>query len=799
MEHPICFGIRHLSPAGAFHLRRLLDEKNPDLVMIEGPSDFDEMMADLVREETTPPVAIMAFTRESPIRTILYPFAEYSPEYQAILWAKEHGKECRFMDLPSGVFLGIEKVKEERERRRLLEKREQKEQESLAEREEDAGEKIAEETAENAAEETVETAAEAPQNNSSSGDVYRLLDRFSGEDDHETFWEHVMEHTPDSGAYAAGAELFGRELREMTAQLDSDFPEILVREAYMRRKIADAVKEGFLPERIVVVTGAYHVAGLMSEEPPMTDEEMKLIPFAECNVTLMPYTYYRLSSRAGYGAGNKAPAYYGMLWQALCEGDKDMGTFRYLSGISTFQREHGFMVSSAEVIEAVGLAKSLAALHGYRVPALRDLKDAAVTAMGHGNFAELALAIADTGIGRAVGSLPQGVSRTSLQDDFYRQLRELKLEKYKSEVASTLSLDLREKLNVKSEEAAYRDLYKSFFLHRLRVLGVKFGRLQSINQESATWAESWEVRWTPEVEIELVEAALKGDTITQAASFVMKEQAENAEKIGEAAEIIEEAYYCGMPEMVTYATDILQGLAVEAAGFAELAATAESVSVVVRYGSIRRLDSTPLCPVLNQMFLRACLLFLSSCACDDQAAKGVMAGMERVNSLCLHHDFLDEERWIGLLLEASSRDDINTGISGFAAAILLERGRMEDAELSREVHRRLSKGIPAELGAGWFEGLSKKNRYALIARLSLWRELSDYLDTLDEEEFKRALVFLRRAFADFGSKEKLDVAENLGEIWQVDTAAVSEILNGPLKEEEKEIIDSLGDFDFDDI
>lgn len=115
--------------------------------------------------------------------------------------------------------------------------------------------------------------------------------------------------------------------------------------------------------------------------------------------------------------------------------------------------------------------------------------------------------------------------------------------------------------------------------------------------------------------------------------------------------------------MVTYATDILQGLSVEAAGFLELAKTAESISTVVRFGNIRHLDSAPLLPVLNQMFLRACLVFLNSCGCDSQAEKGVMEAIERVNSLCLHHDFLDEERFIRLLAEAASRDDLNTGIS----------------------------------------------------------------------------------------------------------------------------------------
>ena len=112
MGHPNCFGIRHLSPAGAYHLRSFLDEKQPDLILVEGPSDFNGLMDDMVREETKPPFAVMAFTKDSPIRTVLYPFAEYSPEYQAIVWAKEHGAQCRFMDLPSDVFLGIRRAGE---------------------------------------------------------------------------------------------------------------------------------------------------------------------------------------------------------------------------------------------------------------------------------------------------------------------------------------------------------------------------------------------------------------------------------------------------------------------------------------------------------------------------------------------------------------------------------------------------------------------------------------------------------------------------------------------------------------
>ena len=92
-----------------------------------------------------------------------------------------------------------------------------------------------------------------------------------------------------------------------------------------------------------------------------------------------------------------------------------------------------------------------------------------------------------------------------------------------------------------------------------------------------------------------------------------------------------------------------------------------------------------------------------------------------------------------------------------------------------------------------------KNHYTLIARLGLWEKLQDYISALDEDEFKRALVFLRRAFADFSSNEKHDIAENMAEIWGLNKIAVSDAMNKDLKEEEAEIISSLDDFDFDDI
>ena len=219
----------------------------------------------------------------------------------------------------------------------------------------------------------------------------------------------------------------------------------------------------------------------------------------------------------------------------------------------------------------------------------------------------------------------------------------------------------------------------------------------------------------------------------------------------------------------------------------------------MRYGDLRRFNAAPVVPLVKQLYLRACFTLEDACICDVQAAPAVIRAMDQLNLLQLSHEFLEEDRWLELLAEVSDRDDLNTRCSGFAMAILLERGKADEGLLSREVARRLSPGVPADLGAGWFEGLAGKNRYALIARLSLWRHLDDYLSTLDDEAFRRALVFLRRAFSDFTPSEKNDIAENLGEIWGVNPQQAAELLMNDTTEVEQAVLDSLSDFDFDDI
>ncbi len=756
------FGVRHLSPAAAWHLNRYLDEIKPKCVLIEGPADAVEILRSMADKRVKPPVALMAYTTELPIETVLYPFAEYSPEYQAIVWAVRHKADLRFIDLPSDVIL---KLKQER-----------------------TGEDIPEERKEYYR---------------FHNELYDRLSTGNGEDDYDSYWERNFEHNLNPGAYREGVSLQSGEMRRLVADEEyraapSDFAYNLIREAHMRREIQRVIDSGVKSEQIVAVVGAYHVAGLHDSLPPMADDELAALPRVTTRMTLMPYSYHRLSSRTGYGAGNRAPYYYEMMWQCMQEDNLGRLPAVYLSHVGASLRATGSNASSASVIEAVRLANSLSSLHGGSMPVLRDLHDAVVTCLGHGDLPSVAEAINMTDIGTAIGSLPEGLSQTPVQDDVARELKRLKLTNYKSTVAQELALDLRENRQVKSEEAAFLDLNRSTFFHRLKLLGIHFSTPLPAAQAAATWSEKWSLQWTPEIEIEVVESNLKGETVEVAAAFELKEKLDACTNIWDAAALIRTACECRLIESFTNALGVLQQLGVDSSSFRETAGAARELSVLIQYGDIRRFDLEPLIPLLQQLFLRGALLVVDAASCDDKAANDIATAINTMDLISQEqYDAVDANLWMEELRKLAMRDDRNTRLSGIAFSILLERNMVNDDECAKEVSRRLSPGVPAELGAGWFEGLSGRNRYALLSRVSLWRELDQYVQSLDEEEFYRSVVFLRRAFGSFEPNHKNSIAELLGDFWGTGAENTAENLTAELSETETQKLDELNDFEFD--
>ena len=174
---------------------------------------------------------------------------------------------------------------------------------------------------------------------------------------------------------------------------------------------------------------------------------------------------------------------------------------------------------------------------------------------------------------------------------------------------------------------------------------------------------------------------------------------------------------CTLTELMEQAKSTLQGLAVDAGNFEQVAGAAYELSVLIRYGSIRRIETDTLVPLLQQLFLRGTLLLVDSAGCNDDAAQGMVRAIQSLHTIAQDHfEAVDDGLWLNKLQELASRDDRNAKLSGFAFAILLERNEIPDERVATEVSRRLSPGIPVDLGAGWFEGMSMRNRYALLSR-----------------------------------------------------------------------------------
>lgn len=784
------FGVRHLSPGGAWHLRALLDRVRPKVVLVEAPADADELVSDLTRSGTIPPVAILAYTDSVPVRTFVYPLARYSPEYQALLWAKENKARVEFIDLPSDIFLGLQDVEIERR------EREAKSPPAAEDAPEVEGDPDTIESESAPGSDLGDSPAFVPEPVRS---IYERIAERCGEQDYDTYWERRFEHNLSLGAYQSAAFALGEQLRD-----EPDPPvwraENLVREAYMRRRIREVIASGVKPEQIVAIVGAFHAPVLGHQFPAMTDEELASLRRRSSKLTLMPYSYFKLSSQSGYGAGNRAPMYFQMVWEQLQEQALDELPHRYLSEVVRHIRDSGTHRSTAEVIEGVRLARTLAALHDGSAPTLADLQDAAVTLVGHGEKSTVAEALQHVNVGTAIGELPKGVSRTSIQEDFDRQLNRFKLDKYKKTVVEELTLDLRENRHAKTTEAAFLDLGRSTFLHRLRVLGVDFGKAMPTGQQQATWAEKWKLQWQPECEIALVEAVLLGETVELATAYKFKQLLEIATGIDTAADVVKDACQCGLGASMDAARKRLQELAAVSSDLKAIAHAAFQLSQVARYGDVRKFDSSPLLPLVDELFVQGALALHAAAACDNKAAQEFVAAIDQLNWVSLeHHDRVEVDLWTERLRKLSDADDRNPLLSGYACAVLLERGLMANDDLAREVSRRLSPGIPADLGAGWFEGLSMRNRAALLARQALWSELAGYVASLDDEQFKRAIVFLRRAFGSFSPHQKRQVCENLAEHWGVNADAAKVALEAPLSEAEEEKLSELNQFDFDDL
>jgi hypothetical protein len=696
------FGIRHHGPGSARRLVEALDEFDPVIVLIEGPSDASDLLPMLADPTMVPPVALLTYAADDPARSIFWPFATFSPEYQAACWAVRRGAAVRFIDLPASW--------------------------RLAPASPDDEETVTEAKSE-VAPETVERSLER--------DPIGVLAKAGGYEDGESWWRDIIEENPKPGpVFAAIAEA-------MTALRDAATPvegQEAAREAHMRLEIAKAAKEMDGP--VAVVCGAWHVPALSAKISATADRAvLKGASKQKIAATWAPWTAPRLAFESGYGAGVAAPGWCAHVWETPRE---ELAT-RWLARIAAALREEGHLVSTASLIEAERLAVTIAALRDRPAPGFEELREAAIACLCFGEALVWQTIARRLLIGAEVGRIPDNVPLAPLLEDLQREQKRVRLKP--EALDRELAIDLR------SESG----LDRSTLLHRLTLLGVPWGKIADSGSSRGTFRERWTLRWEPEFAVRLVENLIYGPTIAQAAAGRISAAFDKASDLKALADLVFSALTARLPDAVERGIAFIERRAAQTSDCLELLAALPPLADTVRYGQARPTDADQLANLLTRILVQGALALPYAARGLDQAAASAMRGVIlNADSAVALAELAGDERtaWRSALRALIEDAQVTPLIAGTATRLLYEAEELSPDDASMLLGRALSPGRAVADAAGFFEGFFEGGGERLIHDKGLRDAVDRWMQSLDERNFVEHLPLFRRAFSNLDRMQR---------------------------------------------
>lgn len=509
-------GVRHHSPACARLVAHLIASERPAAVLIEGPSDFNARMGELLLEHRTP-VALYSYSNEGerPAQC-WFPFVDYSPEWVALRHGHAQGSIVRFIDLPHWRYRALPDA-----RRRL--------------------------------------AGTEPLPDSRYEQVVRgLCERF-GCDGDNALWDHLFESLP-ADAHAElqqRLDLYFDELRGDDPGTEQD----AAREDCMAHWVAWAQRQA--GDRLVlVVCGGWHKRAIESRWPALsvTNEPVSEAPQDEraAGSYLVPFEYRQVDALGGYGSGMQSPMYYQWVWE---HGTAEAAR-RGVQHIVERLRRRKVALSTADLLAYEHALEGLRRLRGHEVALRTDVLDAlqsAVikealdapapwTAQGllgaqhHPVLREALMALTGDEAGRLHGDTPL----PPLLHDVTHRLAQCELQLTRT--PQPLVLDRRREPDSRRAE----------LLWQLSLLGVESVRLTATRAPNGSrglpdalrFEEHWSIaqddRWHPQ----LIEAAMYGATLESAARHCLLERVQAAGGAPEQiTQCLLQAVRCGLVDM----------------------------------------------------------------------------------------------------------------------------------------------------------------------------------------------------------------------------------------------------------
>jgi Family of unknown function (DUF5682) len=727
-------GVRHHGPGSARSVVAELDRVRPSVVLIEGPADADPLLGLAAAPGMSPPVALLGYAPDEPRVSAFWPYAVFSPEWQALAWAARAGVPVRFCDLPAGVVLA-----------------------RAAPACGDEGETVAGEA-------EAGTRSESPSCPAAdfdfAADPIGALAAAAGYDDPERWWEDLVEaRTDGSSPFPA--------LTEAMAELRAGSPEASLherrREAHMRQVLRGALKgtDGV----VAVVCGAWHAPALAWPLPPATADATLLrgLPKRKAALAWVPWTHSRLATASGYGAGITSPGWYHHVFATPAQTVE-----RWLTRVAAVLRERDLPVSSAHVIEAVRLASSLAVLRGRPAAGLAEVSEATLAVLCEGDPVVAGYVTRDLVVGELLGTVPADAPPVPLDADLRARARALKLKI--SPLAVTLDLDLRREL----------DRGRSEFLHRLDALGIGFGQItESVVRATGTFRETWTVRWQPSLSVAVIDAAGWGNSVAEASAARLIDLALSASSLPAVTEAVSAVLLAGLSSVAL--APVLRALDAVAAldeDVTSLMTAVPSLVRAIRYGTVRGTPSGSLSAVVDALVIRICAALPGSVGglADDAAAR-LREAMDGLHAALAVYGAAgpsgsgsapgSRERWIDALGGLAGRRDVHGLVAGRVTRMLADAGALTWAQAATRFQAALSVGVPPAAKAAWAEGFlgspsgggstgggGSGGGLLLVHDADLLGVLDQWVASLGAEEFVEVLPLLRRTFGGFTEPER---------------------------------------------
>ncbi|GAA3916484.1 DUF5682 family protein [Actinoplanes auranticolor] len=766
------YGIRHHGPGSARAVVQELDRQRPEIILIEGPPEADDLVRWVADTGLEPPVALLGYAADNPGRAAFWPFAVFSPEWQTMRWAAEHGVPVRFFDLPYAYRLTDNRTPDTPPAAgpppartptagppaALPAEAAAPPGTSAAAAPSRPDPSTAEVTGPPTGEPDHNPADAHPDPRSlvdddregaaEDGPVVRLrpvdpigeLAAAAGYDDPERWWEDVVEHR--------GMPAFDAIAEAMTAIRENapEDAEDLLREAYMRTVLREVRRTH---ENIAVVCGAWHVPALARKVIAREDAALlKGRKKTKVVFTWVPWTYGRLASWSGYGAGVRSPGWYHHLFTTGAD-----VVPRWLVDAAQVLRAEGVPTSSAHVIEATRLAEALAGVRGRPLAGLAEVTEAAEAVMCDGERLRVELIDRRLVVGERLGAVPDAMPAVPLARDLAAQQRSVRLKPEALE--RVLDLDLRRDI----------DLARSRLLHRLRAIGVPWGEADTTQRGTGTFREQWRLRWQPDFAVQLVEGSMYGTTVVAAATTKVTDAARKATALGDVTALVE---VCLLADLADAYPPVLAALDTRAALDADinhLMAAIPALARTLRYGDVRRTDVAGLATVTASLLTRVCAGLPSAVgSLSDDAAKELRGHIDGVHSaVSLLDDDELRDRWLTTLESLSQRADLHGLLAGRFTRLLLDAGRLGTAEVQRRLRLPLTVGTPPAHGAAWVEGFLAGGGLLLVHDDALLELLDGWLADIAPDAFDDVLPLLRRTFGAFAAGERRAIGERVAD------------------------------------